>query len=655
MAAILLLLAAIASAFAEVIFMPTASSTSYQIETFPLTPFWASTGLCPPEPRNSSGMFLLSRDSLLNLELIASLTKNGAKSVRIHWLLELLQVSLEEGKFRYNFTELDSFLDSLKYFGLSPGFELMGVPVGELSMQITHSEYFWKDLVQQLVEHYLNRYGASYVALWRFEAWNEPDLKTYNMLNFSVNDYLTYVTAIRMGLDAMIDSAGPGVVRLGLNGPAGLFKAEVHHPFCWGVLDFCNSMPNQCPFDIITFHRKGSGRWASEVLDGARELINDIFTRFPKLRRMKFANDEADPIASWSTGRPFQADVRYAAMLFSIVSQHWNAMLDTGDDFGQHFLFLSNDNAFLSYYPYVFEQRTLLARFQMNETVPPHTQFVVKPIYSALGMLGRLGERATRTYFQKGNVSYIISFDDRSPPSYLCIVASRSNDTFPLIVRRSWFNITLPLSVFGRTRVSYLIEALQDGLNDPFRIWQWEGRPAYPSAKQLAAMRAVQFPSVLNRGGVAEPVQFDQYSDSTTLSVNLSLSGPWILSVRICSSLSANNKLFGPVRRLRVRSVFADNVLIFWAVPNRGNVRCIQKYEVWFRPLQSAVGKEKCKWRAINNHQHTPFTFFQYVTDSALTCSGVSGYYKVRVIDMFNRPAPFSSVIRYEAHQGETI
>uniref|UniRef100_A0A182JDP4 Glycosyl hydrolases family 39 N-terminal catalytic domain-containing protein n=1 Tax=Anopheles atroparvus TaxID=41427 RepID=A0A182JDP4_ANOAO len=345
--------------------------------------------------------------------------------------------SLEDGHFEYNFTELDTFLDYLKHFGLHPAFELMGVPLGELGMATVLSERFWKDLMQQLAGHYLSRFGVEYIAQWRFETWNEPDLKNYNMLNFSVDD------------------------------------------------------------------------------------------------------------------------VRYAAILFSIVAQHWDAMADTADPVGQQFRFLSHDNAFLSYHPYEFEQRTLLARFQMNETEPPHVQFVTKPVYSALGMLAMLGPRATRTRFREGNVSYIVSFDERSPPSYFCLLASRSNDSHPLTVRRSQFNVTIPLHMFWNqslgvdsstssagARVSYLIEAIQDGLNDPFRVWQWQGRPAYPTINQLAAMRAVQFPTVLNKGGIAETVQMGGNRNAVELS--LSLRGPWIVSVRICSNAAKP----GPVQRI---------------------------------------------------------------------------------------------------------
>ena len=57
------------------------------------------------------------------------------------------------------------------------------------------------------------------------------------------------------------------------------------------------------------------------------------------------------------------------------------------DRFGVDYALLSNDNAFLSYQPHPFSQRTLLARFQVNTTRPPHVQFIRKPIYAAMSLL----------------------------------------------------------------------------------------------------------------------------------------------------------------------------------------------------------------------------------------------------------------------------
>ena len=54
---------------------------------------------------------------------------------------------------------------------------------------------------------------------------------------------------------------------------------------------------------------------------------------------------------------------------------------------------LSNDNAFLSYHPHQFSQRTLTARFQVNDTRPPHVQLLRKPVLTAMALLALLGER----------------------------------------------------------------------------------------------------------------------------------------------------------------------------------------------------------------------------------------------------------------------
>lgn len=55
-----------------------------------------------------------------------------------------------------------------------------------------------------------------------------------------------------------------------------------------------------------------------------------------------------------------------------------------------HFGLLSNDNAFLSYFPNQFLQRTLLARFQVNNTSPKYVEFIKKPVYTIFGLLSQL-------------------------------------------------------------------------------------------------------------------------------------------------------------------------------------------------------------------------------------------------------------------------
>ena len=70
--------------------------------------------------------------------------------------------------------------------------------------------------------------------------------------------------------------------------------------------------------------------------------------------------------------------------------QHQHTTHRGGDNV--KFTLLSNDNAFLSYNPHFFTQRTLLARFQINTTSPPHVHFIRKPAFNVMGLLGMLGE-----------------------------------------------------------------------------------------------------------------------------------------------------------------------------------------------------------------------------------------------------------------------
>lgn len=73
-----------------------------------------------------------------------------------------------------------------------------------------------------------------------------------------------------------------------------------------------------------------------------------------------------------------------------MISQHQDLLIaDVNTTI--NFTLLSNDNAFLSYHPHQFTQRTLTARFQINNTHTPHVQLIRKPVLTAMGLLALLG------------------------------------------------------------------------------------------------------------------------------------------------------------------------------------------------------------------------------------------------------------------------
>ena len=83
----------------------------------------------------------------------------------------------------------------------------------------------------------------------------------------------------------------------------------------------------------------------------------------------------------------------YNFFYFQVIAQHQNIIIANSDHPITNYTLLSNDNGFLSYHPHQFTQRTLLARFQMNTTDPPHVQYVRKPVHTVMGLLAKLGEK----------------------------------------------------------------------------------------------------------------------------------------------------------------------------------------------------------------------------------------------------------------------
>ena len=73
-----------------------------------------------------------------------------------------------------------------------------------------------------------------------------------------------------------------------------------------------------------------------------------------------------------------------------MIYQHQDLLIADPDN-NINYTLLSNDNAFLSYHPYPFTQRTLTARFQVNNTKPPHVQLLRKPVLTVMGLLALLG------------------------------------------------------------------------------------------------------------------------------------------------------------------------------------------------------------------------------------------------------------------------
>ncbi|EDX04665.1 alpha-L-iduronidase [Drosophila simulans] len=603
--------------------------------------FWTGVGFCPAGRIDHEGISVALGDPALRLNLrqIAALPVGAVTHIRIHWLLELIQFWQYDpsGIPIYDFSKFDDFIDFLhEELRLSPVLEWMGNLGGVFSENPMQQSFYWEHLVKTTINHQIARHGSSRLVNWRYETWNEPDLRVYNKQNFTAHTYLDYVQAVRRGLSKAgnldnQDGKVPLPMYRSLRGPAGLFK-DSNHPLCWNLLELCSQRVVYCPIDILTFHRKGIEGTATEIVNGSLSLMAKIYEEYPNLKQLPVANDEADPVAGWSTSREFQADVRYGITLISTVMQFWHAKL-AGDPLSR-LESISHDNAFLSYHPHEFTQRTLLAHFRMNETKPPHSQLVQKPVYAALGMLAKLGSRAADVELvnmdTKHSVQVLrtVSGGLGGPGQYMATIFLSPEEAGP---KMTAFHHKYTLNMSIANESAFVTELLVPKETDPYYIWRQAGSPAYPDATLREAMRRSQTPRLYKTGPIW------QYNSELVIN-SASIPLPWAMLLRVCSA--SWPKLRRP-QQLSIVEVTQREVFISW-MEHPKSTQCLLSYEVWFKERDN-LGRS-ADWMLISQGWHLPYPSFQYAPGDK---GSVNGFYKVRGVDVFNETSPYSQIVEY--------
>lgn len=594
-----------------------------------LKPFWRSTGFCPPLPHTEADQFDLSIDQQLNLAYVGSVPHGGIQQVRIHWMLELLTAQDIAGEPQYNFTKLDQLIDLLWINGLRPGFELMGSVSNYFTDFEDKSQVIkWRNLVYLIAKRYIDRYGLGSVSQWNFETWNEPNNHDFDNVTVSIQGFLNYYDACSEGL-----RAASHLLRFG--GPGDSCHSPPHSPYCWAMLQHCYDGTNYFTgekgvrIDYIALHKKGGG-YSFPILQQEIQTMAEIHERFPSFRSLPVYNDEADPLVGWSRPQEWRADATYAAMVVKVINQHQDLLLADPNSTINYTL-LSNDNAFLSYHPHQFTQRTLTARFQVNNTQPPHVQLIRKPVLTVMGLLALLGE--TQVLAQVRNSA-------GSANSTVGVLASSHKPFIPgtsdswqtaVLIYNSDDNETstntddVTVSLRGLPEANglvYVTYYMDNNSTNPYGLWQSMGSPDYPTPEQFRQLRSVQDPHV----GGPWPVPA---GDTLTLKVILSV--PSVLLIHVCARPKA---VPDQVNGLRFVRITKSQVLVLWS-DHCVDSKCIKTFEVEF----SADFK---KFRRINV-QDSIFTSYVY----SPVDQDVSGLYRVRAVDYWGRPGPYSLSERY--------
>uniref|UniRef100_A0A672JDS7 Alpha-L-iduronidase n=1 Tax=Salarias fasciatus TaxID=181472 RepID=A0A672JDS7_SALFA len=583
--------------------------------------FWRSTGFCPPLPHTQAHLYDLSTDQQLNLAYVGSVPHGGIQQVRIHWMLELVSAQDVGGQPQYNFTKLDQLIELLWINGLRPGFELMG----SVSNYFTDLEdklqvIKWKQLIYLIAKRYIDKYGLGAVAQWNFETWNEPNNHDFDNVTMSIQGFLNYYDACSEGL-----RAASGLLTFG--GPGDSCHSPPHSPYCWALLQHCHNGTNfftgetGVRIDYIALHKKGGG-YSLPILQQEIQTVGEIQERFPRFRSLPVFNDEADPLVGWSKPQEWRADVTYAAMVVKVINQHQDLLLANPNSTINYTL-LSNDNAFLSYHPHAFTQRTLTARFQVNNTQPPHVQLIRKPVLTVMGLLALLGSNSGGG--GGGTVGVLASVHTPVRPggsdSWQAAVLIYNSDDNSTSTNTDDVTVSLK-GLAAHKDLVYVTYYMDNNVSSPYQLWQSMRSPDFPTAEQFRRLRSLQDPRTDGPWDVPA-------GEALTLKATLPV--PSVLLVHVCARPKAEPDQVSSLRFIRITK---GQVLVIWSD------HCVHSkytFEVEFSTDQK-------DFRRINT-QDTIFTSFVYSPGNYL------GEYRVRALDYWGRPGSYSLPQRYSEQE----
>ncbi|XP_046331307.2 alpha-L-iduronidase-like [Haliotis rufescens] len=611
----------------------------------PLDHFWGSTGFCPPDPHEKAADYMLSSDMRQNLAFIGALPHRAIEQVRVHWLLELITVqSVSAGSPAYNFSHLDAVMELLHVNGLRPGFEIMGNPSAFFTdMENKTQVYQWRDLVRHIATRYIGIYGLEYVKTWNFESWNEPDCGHFNEL-MTKQGYLNYYDACSEGLKAASQS-------LIFGGPGDLCDTNKTDTYRDALFEHVTSGTNYFTgetgirLDFISMHRKGL-EMAKNIVDGEWDIYSHLRQKYPSLVNKPFYNDEADPLGGWNKDETWRATAGYAAIAAKIIGQHQN-IFRANASAGLKYSLLSNDNGFLSYYPHQFTQRTLLARFQMNNTKSPYVTFIPKPIYATMVALSFLGDKQVHLEARTmagGPVSNLSHYggvatlhepeDDTSSDCWQS--AFFVYNSCDIGHGKDWglldltWNIRPPSDNEDLRLMMYSVSPLG---GDPYGVWTGLFNSTdFPTLDQFRWLR--------QEGNVIPTSAYVPHNATTVLlPPGFQILTDTVVVLHLCGKSRHPPEQVTGVRFIEVT---AGQVQVVWS-DEAIKTKCISTYEVEYSKQEEGPFQ-------LVNHDATIVTTLVVSPDPKPGDDPddvVRGYYRVRALDYFKRPGPYSDIVKY--------
>lgn len=378
------------------------------------------------------------------------------------------------GKPIYNFSYVDQIYDGLLHDGVRPFVELSFMPPKLAAKPIGQAFWYhpivsppkdwqrWSEMITQLVQHLVERYGIDEVSQWYFEVWNEPNLDFWGGEPKEQTYYQLYDATARA-----IKGVNP---RLRVGGPATAQAAWVDR-FIQHIVE------NNVPADFVSTHVYGNDEAKNVLLKDEPVSRNEMVCRaVAKVHDQVKASARPDlPIffseynASYKN-EPDVTDAPYMAPWLADTIRQCDGQLQM-----------------LSYWAFsdVFEEQGVVKEPFYGGYGAIAEDGIPKPAFNGFKVLHRLGDQR-------------IALDSKD-----ALVTRRADGSIAIALWNLFLpeeqgqpkNVTLSIQGTGANRrgLLYRVDAAH---GSPLQAYADMGRPHFPTTAQIEKLRqAAELPA----------------------------------------------------------------------------------------------------------------------------------------------------------------
>ena len=355
----------------------------------------------------------------------------------------------------------------------------------------------WYKLVHAMVTHCVDRYGIKQVSRWKWELWNEPDIRNY-WLSFEEEFLKLYDYTAAAVKDAFPEAAVGGIAVTHSQSRGKPFLVNfVRH--CLEGINYRDSSKG-APLDFITFHLKGSniditktGNFTSEKLTGeipkfspSLQLIIDCLKSnlaaiesIPGTRGIPVYLTECDIDIGVGTSVYENPILEYRNTEYHAAFQCALAkeILDIRIKYPSNPVECMIIDSF--YYPgrRIFEgQRTLFT-----------ADGIEKPVFNAFRALGKMGTRQVQFQCSENNaVDGLASISDDN--SIQVMVYNYREDVRNKDIKD--IDVSVHAIKPGNYRLQHF--RIDQNFSNSYAVWKSQGKPIVPDENQMKIIKSRQ-------------------------------------------------------------------------------------------------------------------------------------------------------------------